>query len=115
MGSNMIAFHISLKDNRRSIQKDGIEPAYSTGKRQVSWWCDNARVMWALTHLSLKYNVPVADLIICVSVVPYEKFQRTRWQGVYTTYENIRASQFQSPKKYMDNLERNWALQSKVG
>jgi len=82
----MRLFHITPERNLDDYSQFCIDPSCSQGAREISWFVDQHRVEWALAHCSIRHKVKVDELaIIEVMVVDLRDFNRTRWQGVYTT------------------------------
>lgn len=83
---NVKLFHVTRKVVHESIVKVGVDPIFSRGKMQVSWWVDQRALAWAIAHVSLKDNIPVSELEIWTCKGHASKgMKRTRWVGVYMT------------------------------
>lgn len=80
-------FHISPGKNRASIAKSGVDPIWSRGKTNTSWWVDQTMIAWALAHCSARHNLPVDKLEVWYRDAPSARnMKRSRWRGVYYTY-----------------------------
>lgn len=79
-------FHVSPKANEQSILKSGVDPIFSKGKAQLSWFVSYERLPWALAHCSARHNLPVSELVIfTVPSLRLRKMRRTRYDGIYAT------------------------------
>lgn len=67
--NSLVVYHVTLASNASSILENGIDPSYSSGKMQVSWYVSKHRIEWAVLHLSLLYHVLPEDLCICACCV----------------------------------------------
>lgn len=79
----MILYHVSPTRNTVSISEHGIDPSYSTGKLEASWYVSKNRVLWAIAHCSARHDEPVNELTVHVVEVPAGcKIRRTSLDGV---------------------------------
>ena len=79
-------FHVTTRANEDSILKSGIDPVYSKGKAQLSWFVSYERLPWALAHCSARHHTPVDNLV--VFPVPFTRLRRwrnSRYPGIYST------------------------------
>lgn len=85
----MKLYHVTPAENIVNRFSFKVDPAFSKGKIQRSWWVDADRLNWALAHCSARHQVDVRKLeIVMINAdVDVWKFKRTRWPGVYTTDE----------------------------
>lgn len=84
-------FHVSPKTNRASITKSGVDPIWSRGKSQCSWWVDQRKLAWAIAHCSAHHGVPADQLEVWYrDGNTARNMKRSRWAGVYwTTCRNM--------------------------
>jgi hypothetical protein len=61
----MIVYHITPTSNIPSILIYGIDPQYSNGKDERSWYVAKHKIDWALVHISMTYDLPVGELSVC--------------------------------------------------
>jgi len=57
-------FHVTLDIKLQSIKHHGVDPKYATGKMIASWWVAENRVVWALAHVSAKWEMSVDRLVV---------------------------------------------------
>lgn len=81
----MTLYHVSPEVNTASIQKLGVDPFHSKGKKKVSWWVEWEALLWAISHVSARHQVSVDKIRVwAVSEEQLGDFARTAWIGVYT-------------------------------
>jgi len=64
IGDDLLLFHVTPTFNYPSIAKNGVNPAFSLGKTQESWWADLWAVNWAILHVSLWKAVPARYITV---------------------------------------------------
>lgn len=79
-------FHVTLAKNADSIYRNGIDPVFSQGKRQLSWFVTRDRLPWAIAHCSARHNVTVNELIIFpVPSLRLRQVKKSRYAGIVAT------------------------------
>lgn len=81
----MTLYHVSPSKNRDSIARFGIDPIFSKGKQNVSWFVDQSKLVWAVAHCSARHSVSVDKLDVWVTETPLKRQRKTSWRGVFTT------------------------------
>jgi hypothetical protein len=85
----MRLFHVTLKRNRASISRSGINPAYSQGARKECWYVQESKICWAFLHVSKRHKVALEEVEAYQVVVRPSDVTR-RGRGVYTCPEVLR-------------------------
>lgn len=81
---NLKLFHVSPEYNHNSILAAGVSPVFSQGKQSRCWYVDYSRLSWAISHISQKSGLSVAQLVVATVWADRGYFSRTRLSGVYT-------------------------------
>lgn len=103
----MPLYHVTPATNQESILASGVDPVFSQGKRQISWWVTRERLAWAIAHTALKHHVMVEDLVIFSTYRPLKNMRKTRWSGVVTTTCNQRVDHLTTPKSALLHILDN--------
>ena len=94
-------FHVSPAYNDDSIMSSHIDPLRSRGKRKVIWLVDHSQLMWALSHTSSRWDVPVSRLSVHEVYVTAPQISRTCWTGVFTCGQPIVPELTQAATEYL--------------
>lgn len=92
MKNRVLLFHVTPTMNVESIMVEGINPARSTGKRERAWLVNGSRVLWALCHISIKYNLPIGALSILKVAAPATQVRLWSIPGVFFTNFTMKTS-----------------------
>ena len=65
-----ILLHVTLRRNLPSIQRHGIDPAFSRSQWRVCWFCHPRRRDWAIAHVADRYGVSPAEVIVLRISIP---------------------------------------------
>lgn len=84
-------YHITPHWNIAPILHQGILPDKSRGKLPVVWLVDQARVTWALAHVSARWSVAVDGLTVLTCQLDREALIKTAWEGVYQARQRVKA------------------------
>lgn len=84
---SVIAYHVTLAKNVGKIEREGVSPAYSTGRLDASWYVNKAGVTWAIAHCSQRHAVPVSDLFVCTVMLPRKAIKRTAFPQMFYVRE----------------------------
>lgn len=80
-------FHVSIRANRESIRKIGVDPIFSRGAMQVSWWVAEGLLEWAIAHVMKRYKAEREQIDVWVC---FRRLRGSRpWsgkKGVYLTF-----------------------------
>jgi len=77
-------YHVTTPDNARGIAATGrVNPFLAQGRRKVSYWVDENRLVWALAHVSALHGVAVNLLKIVAANHDEADLQRTALTGVF--------------------------------
>lgn len=104
-----ILYHVTTRYRADLIAARGIDPERSKGKRKVSWYVDQAKVDWAIAHVSIRHNCPVANIVVIPVMMGIRHFNLTQFKDVYTCAEVV----YTRPGWYMS--ARAWLKYSKTG
>lgn len=66
----MELWHVTHKGNLPAIEKEGIRPDLSRGKRMLSWYVTRDMVAWAFLHAAKRHGWEVQDLVAVQSFPP---------------------------------------------
>lgn len=79
-------FHATPYWNIHPIVRTGIDPQMSRGQLPFSWYCDEDKVQWAITHTALRYSCDVQEVVVfevvekpmaCFFIAPQPGLYRT--------------------------------------
>lgn len=76
--SSELVYHISPLFNLESIKELGIDPTFARGKTWRCYFVEASLIMWALAHVSSKFDVPVSALVIFTVA---KGAHMKRWRG----------------------------------
>jgi len=82
-------YHVTPVFNREAIARQGVRPEHSRGKRLVTWWVGEQRLLWAIAHCSAKFDCPVSALYVFEASIPQVWAKRTRLTAVYTVAPTV--------------------------
>lgn len=99
--SNVRVYHVTPGFNQAAILAVGVDPAWSRGKREVSWWVTLPRLEWALAHVSARYAVSTGALWVVESHVPEYLLRRTKMTSVFTLGVVLRAEHMYNASHYL--------------
>jgi len=77
-------YHVTLAKNLDSITRSGVDPLYSTGARQLSWFVESSKLAWAILHTQTRHKVGI-DQIIVFGAETLKRATRTGFKGVFST------------------------------
>jgi len=98
----MYLYHVSPSRNTPSIINEGIDPTYAQGKMKSSWYVSETKILWAIAHVSAKYNISVNDIdVFKITPVPSDFKKRDR-QGLFYTAFNYPILEIKEAKEYAD-------------
>ncbi len=95
-------FHVTPEFNLNSVLKSGIDPKRSRGKLEVSWWVNEARLTWAMAHVSARWSVPVNKLLICHASIPEVSLKRTAFEGVFMVASLVKITSVSGTGNYLE-------------
>lgn len=85
----MFLYHVTHKNNARSIELAGLKATWARSMARV-WLCNHPRLAWALRHVADSHNWPLTEMVAYRVDVPRAWLSRWRW-GVYTCPRDIAA------------------------
>lgn len=77
-------FHVTPRFQVESILKYGIATCLATGRKEVVWLCDAARLPWAVAHVAAHKGQRIEDMSILHVNVNGMELKKVR-TGVYTS------------------------------
>lgn len=101
----MTLWHITPIMNVDSILWSGIDPRYSTGKHEKSWYVRWWGIAWALAHISMKKHIPIWQLVCFRVKVPKECVTHFN-RNVYTTKYVTKSSFYMSAERALSQWEK---------
>lgn len=84
----MILFHATPKANLDSIRENGINPAFSQGKRKAVYLHTASKRAWAILHTASRHQIPAEEVAILQVKIPRSRVTR-RWRSIWTTDTSI--------------------------
>lgn len=75
----MRVYHVTPVSNIKSIFELGINPIFAKGENKRCWYVGEDRVLWAIVHVSAKFELSVDRLMVyCCEVRSHElrKFRK---------------------------------------
>lgn len=106
----MPLYHVTPRKNLESILASGVDPVFSQGARQVTWWVTRDRLPWAIAHCSIRHNCKVAELAVVSVYRPLKKGAKTRWSGVLVSPCNMRVDHHTVASSALERLLENAAV-----
>jgi len=101
-----ILYHVTIGSNVDSIWSIGIDPNYSKGKFDASWYVVKDKILWAICHVANRHDCKLDDIFVCAVLVDWKHMRRTNLQGVYYTKQLFHAETF-NPASWFVNEESN--------
>lgn len=95
-------YHITPITNVDSIIENGLDPKKSRGKIKAVWLCDSKRLPWAISHVSLKQEVWIGWLWVCLVHVDPRELQHWRWDGIYLLKRPIEIYEIYPAQEILD-------------
>lgn len=99
-----ILYHVTLSDRIVSIYEQGIDPAYSTGRLDASWYVNKSQIAWAILHTSIRHGAPVADIMVCAVLIEWKHMRRTSRPGRYYTAQTFTIESATPAAWYVDDM-----------
>jgi len=85
-GEVVIVYHVTPRANEAAIMKRGIDPVFSRGKQQLSWFVAPNRIAWAIAHCSARHHIPVDQLVVFpVPFTRLKNWRKFRYDGIFAT------------------------------
>lgn len=82
-------YHVTHADRVESIIELGLSPAFAKGRLKAVWLADSKRIHWAIAHVAVKHNFPIADLWVALVHYDPRDLKRFRWPGIYLAERTI--------------------------
>jgi len=76
-------YHVTPERNLTSITEFGVLALKSQGRRTGSYWVDEPRLLWAIAHVAVKWDVSPRSLAVVVGSFEGDDIERTAKPGVY--------------------------------
>jgi len=86
-----ILYHVTIGSNLDSIWADGIDPHYSKGKFEASWFVASERILWAVLHVADRHDCKLDDIFVIACVIDWKFMRRTNKVGIYYTKQLFNA------------------------
>ncbi len=83
-------YHWTHRGNLGSVLAAGLDPVFSECKLPVVWFCDAARVGWALKHIAERHAWNPDEMVLLRFPIIRVPYAHTAYHGVYTTNKVIR-------------------------
>lgn len=94
-------YHVTLARNLESITRTGVDPAFSKGKQQVSWFVDRSKLAWAILHVQKRYKVNMADIIV-FSAQTLKRARNSGHRGIFSSPCNNRVQFFRTADQVVE-------------
>jgi hypothetical protein len=79
-------FHLTTYEAMAKILDGaGIDPAFTQGRRHVSWYVTRKLVTWAMPHVCQRHQVELSQVCILRCKIEITKMAKTSHAGVYCT------------------------------
>jgi len=80
-----VLYHVTISSNLDSIWADGIDPHYSKGKFEATWYVSQERLLWAVLHVADRHDCKLDDIFVIAVNIDWRYMRRTNRLGVYYT------------------------------
>jgi len=82
-------YHVTPDRNMEAIVTFGVLALKSQGRRTGSYWVDEPRLLWAIAHVAVKWDVSPRALAVVVGTFDHDDIERTAKPGVYFTETDV--------------------------
>lgn len=103
-----VLYHVTDEGNTGSISQNGVSPAYSMGKKQVSWYVSRQKIEWAILHVAVRHRLYVQDIVICAVLVDWPNVKRSGQVGLYYVNYPLFPESFAAAEKFMSYDEEEF-------
>lgn len=97
-----VLYHVTTAANLDSIYVDGVDPSYSKGKFEASWYVSKGQILWAICHVSLRHGVELDDIFVCPVLIEWNTMRRTNRPGRYYTQRTYKIENASPAAWYVD-------------
>lgn len=98
-----ILYHVTIGSNVDSIWDNGIDPAYSKGKFDASWYVTKDNILWAILHVADRHDCKLDDIFVCAVLVDWKSMRRTNAPGRYYTKRTFQPETVNPARWFVDN------------
>jgi len=95
-----VVWHVTPEWNGQSILEQGVDPEKSRGPFNRSWYVTKQGILWAVGHVSLRYDIPVSQVVVCTVSAQSDKFVRFPTPNVYFSREVLKIENVQPAYVY---------------
>lgn len=81
----VVLLHVTPKRNRASIERHGVLPCRSLGKRRWSYYCDLSGLVRILAHTAKRHEVDIDDLDVYTVEISLASLKRTKWPQYFAS------------------------------
>lgn len=85
MIENWVMYHVTPNYNVTGILVEGIQPQYSEGKREASYYVTRNAIEWAILFVSAKRYLHISELTVFTCEIPRNSLVRTNHIHMYYT------------------------------
>jgi len=85
-----VKYHVTPLHNLDPILKRGIDPARSTGAKEIAWYVDNSMVVWAINHIMKRHDIVRYQVLVLEVQQPAGLFVNAPNPGLFFTYNLFR-------------------------
>lgn len=83
-------YHSTPLYNLQSILKRGIDPAFSKGAKETSWYVHEELIEWSIDHIMKKYELSQVEIVVLEVLQAPGLFVSAPTPMVFQTYNLIR-------------------------
>jgi len=106
MNERHILYHVTSVDNAFLIvDRGGIDPSRSTGKRAVSWYVTKSMVPWAIAHTINRHGVGLPEICVLHCAVHPRQRIRTSRGGIWCAEVVCRVDDMTPASDWLDKAE----------
>lgn len=98
-------YHVTPSYNVPSILTEGIQPRYSEGKREASYYVTRNAIEWAILYVSAKRYLHVSELTVFTVEIPRYQLARCNHIHMYYTKGIFRPVNSNYAVSFINNLE----------
>jgi hypothetical protein len=105
-GDTGILYHVTTAKDVMNIWDVGVDPQYSRGKLEASWYINKHNILWAIAHVSARHQVSVDQLYVCAVLIEWKSMRRTARPGFYYTLRTFRVENLSPAEWYLNQEEK---------
>lgn len=104
---NKFLFHVTTYERARRIIDSGfVDPLFSQGKANVSWYTTRNKVTWAIAHVAQRHEVALADMAVITVKIGDAKILKTNRRSLFACKTKLPVVEMISVEMWLAREER---------